>query len=75
MGMHMHAHVVSVFSEQVCLSVHAWIHRGSFVVCLCACAVCGCGCEHALWKHVDVNLSDCTGHEGSGELRSDYGFV
>ena len=53
-------------SEQVCLSVHSWICTGTVLVSVCACAVCGHGFGHALWKHVDVNISDSTGDRGQG---------
>lgn len=42
-----------------CVHLDAW---GSFGVC----AICGHGCGHALWKRVDVNISDNTGAEVPG---------
>lgn len=52
----MHAQLLSVFSEYVCLSVHIWTHRGSFGVCVhvpCADVIVGLPCGN-VWVSASV---------------------
>lgn len=69
----MHAQMLSVFLDHVCQSIHIWMQRGSFGVCVCMWYICGHGCGHALWKRVDVDIIYNTGGEEPEELKC--GFV